>query len=117
VKALRDLTLLCALLFGLLWFTNDPSTATTAASSEQLVPEQTAMPLSAAALLPLGSRVQATSQSDLPVIKSLGSYLLTPHAYHLTNALAPLTALSATQARGWQEAQKRRLLFPFHEFV
>ena len=116
MKALRDLTFLCALLLGMLWFTTDPSIAIATSSSEQLVPEQVTKPLSADALLPLSTRIQTSAQPELPTFKSLSSYSVGDGAWTVADAFAPVNAFSQAAARSCASQQKRRLLFPFHEF-
>lgn len=116
MKALRDLTFLCALLLGMLWFTTDPSTAVATIPSEQLVPEQVAKPLSADALLPLSTRLQTSAQPNLPAFKNVGNQLAVSRAWTVADAFAPLNAFSQAVARSCASQQKRRLLFPFHEF-
>lgn len=116
MKALRDLTFLCALLLGMLWFTTDPSNAVATTPSKQLVPEQIAKPLSADALLPLSTRLQTSAQPTLPASKSLGNFLAVGRAWTFADAFAPVNAFSQAAARSCASLQKRRLLFPVHEF-
>jgi hypothetical protein len=114
VKALRDLTILCALLLGLFWLTTEPKSPSDFTS--ELVAEQIATPQAGDAWLPLSPSIQIGSKHNLPAFECVSGFVAKKGTWTVTDAFAPVNRFGQALAHACVSQQKRRLLFPFHEF-
>jgi hypothetical protein len=114
VKALRDLTFLCALLLGLFWLTTEPKP--TSVITSELIAEQIAKPQAGDAWLPLSPSIQIGSKHQLPTFESLPGFVAKKGHWTVTDAFAPVNAFGQALAHACASEQRMRLLFPFHEF-
>lgn len=114
MKALRDLTFLCALLLGLFWLTTDPKSSP--GYTSELVAEQITSPQAADAWLPLRSSIQIGAKHNLPTFESQPCFVAKKGKWTVTDAFAPVNRFGQALAHANATLQKRRLLFPFHEF-